>query len=112
MLQPFCPLFRPTSIQEQLSTLMNGQCTTVCSLFLLLLPMRQSTIAFPVTGVHTQNVESYWNWVKIKLKRMKGCHADKIPEYLDEFMWRERYGEFTGETFENLAKDIADLYPV
>ena len=66
----------------------------------------------PVTGVHTQNVESYWNRVKIKLKRMKGCHADEIPEYLDEFMWRERYGKFTGEAFENLAKDIADLYPV
>ena len=40
----------------------------------------------PVTGVHTQNVESYWNRVKIKLKRMKGCHTDKIPEYLDEFV--------------------------
>ena len=34
----------------------------------------------PVTGVHTQNVESYWNRVKTKFKRMKGgfmrlcCH--------------------------------------
>jgi len=47
----------------------------------------------PTTGVHTQNVESYWNKVKTKLKRMKGCHGDQLPSYLDEFMWRECYGE-------------------
>ena len=29
-----------------------------------------------VTGVHTQNIESYWNRVKMKLKRMKGCRAE------------------------------------
>jgi hypothetical protein len=27
-----------------------------------------------------------------KLKRMRGCSADEIPEYLDEFMWCERWG--------------------
>ena len=32
-----------------------------------------------VTGVHTQNIESYWNRVKMKLKRMKGCRAEEIP---------------------------------
>ena len=37
----------------------------------------------PVTGVHTQHVESYWNRVKMKFKRM-------ISSYLDEYMWRER----------------------
>lgn len=42
------------------------------------------------TGVHTQNIESYWNRVKIKLKRMRGCHSTQLPSYLDEFMWRER----------------------
>ena len=39
-----------------------------------------------VTGVHTQNIESDWNRVKMKLKRMKGCRAEEIPGYLDEFM--------------------------
>ena len=43
----------------------------------------------PVTGVHTQHVESYWNRVKLKWKSMKGCHAHQVPSYLDEFMWRE-----------------------
>ena len=32
----------------------------------------------PATGVHTQTVESYWNRVKIKLKRMKGCDGDQL----------------------------------
>ena len=46
----------------------------------------------PATGVHTQTVESYWNRVKTKLKRMKGCDGNQLPSYLDEFMWRERQG--------------------
>ena len=50
----------------------------------------------PVTGVHTQHAESYWNRVKLKLKAMKGCHAHQVPSYLDEFMCRERYAT-TGE---------------
>ena len=44
------------------------------------------------TGVHTQNIESYWNRVKTKIKRMKGVHDHMLSSYLDEFMWRERHG--------------------
>ena len=43
-----------------------------------------------VTGVHTQNIESYWNRIKTKLKRMKGVRPDQLPSYLDEYMWREK----------------------
>ena len=46
----------------------------------------------PVTGVHTKSIESYWNRVKTKLKRVKGCHAHQLVSYLDEFMWREQHG--------------------
>ena len=42
-----------------------------------------------VTGFHTQNIESYWNRVKMKLKRMKGCRAEEIPGYLDEGAFRK-----------------------
>ena len=66
----------------------------------------------PVTGTHTQNIESYWNRVKGKLKRMKGCHAHQLPSYLDEFMWRERYGGQTRRAFVSIMADIAAQYPV
>ena len=45
------------------------------------------------TGVNTQTVESYWNRVKIKFKRMMGVSPDSSPL---EFMWRERYGKIAG----------------
>ena len=47
----------------------------------------------PTTGVYTQNVESYWNRQKIKLKRMKGVVFSEISSYLCEFIWRERWGK-------------------
>ena len=67
----------------------------------------------PVTGVHTNNIESYWCRIKTKLKRMKGCHKDQLPSYLDEFMWRERHGTTpSGQAFESICRDIALKYPV
>lgn len=69
------------------------------------------TFVDSVTGTHTQNVESYWNRVKTKLKRMKGCHATQLPSYLDEFMWRERYGQSKSDAFYNILAHIAAQYP-
>ena len=63
----------------------------------------------PVTGVHTQHVESYWNRVKTKLKQMKGCHAGQLPSYLDE---REHYGKTVGEAWIRIIREIAAQYPV
>ena len=65
-----------------------------------------------ITGVYTQYVESYWNRVKTKLKRMKGCHAGQLPSYLDEFLWRERYGKSGGEAWNGIIHDIATQYPL
>ena len=66
----------------------------------------------PVTGIHTQFIESYWNRVKIKLKRMRGCHRDELPSYLDEFMWFERHGKTVHGAFHNICRDIKHKYPV
>ena len=57
------------------------------------------TFVDPVSGTHTQNIESYWGKAKRKLKNMKGCHASQLPSYLDEFMWRERFGQNNLEKF-------------
>ena len=62
------------------------------------------------SGVHTNHIESYWNRAKIKLKRMRGCHRSQLPSYLDEFMWRERYGK--NDILTNIYRDIALWYPV
>ena len=70
------------------------------------------TFVAPVTGVHTQHVESYWNRVKTKFKRMKGCHAHQLSSHLDEFMWRERHGQSARLAFNNIMRDIAQQYPV
>lgn len=66
----------------------------------------------PATGVHTQTVESYWNRVKTKLKRMKGCDGNQLPSYLDEFMWRERFGKTGSDALQHIMRDIAAQYPV
>ena len=64
------------------------------------------------TGVHTQNVESYWNCVKIRLKRMRGCHESQLSSYLDEFMYRERFGRTANQLFNSIILDIVQQYPV
>ena len=66
----------------------------------------------PATRVHTQTVESYWNRIKTKLKRMKGCDANQLPSYLDEFMWRERHGKSGNEALQNIMRHITAQYPV
>lgn len=60
------------------------------------------TFVDPVTGAHTQNIESYWSRAKVKLKRMKGCHGHQLPSYLDEFMWRERHGTTSRNAFHSM----------
>lgn len=44
----------------------------------------------PLTGIHTQNVESYNNKIKMGLKKMRGLTEEQRKDYLLEFMWFER----------------------
>lgn len=66
----------------------------------------------PATGVQTQSIESYWNRVKTKFKRMKGVQETMLSSYLDEFMWRERHGTSASSALNNLCRDVALRYPV
>ena len=66
-----------------------------------------------VSGAHTQNIESYWNYVKIKLKQMRGTNQNMLQGYLNEFMLQERYGGNTAtDCFDAIIADIADQYPL
>ena len=66
------------------------------------------TFVDPVSGTHTQNIESYWGKAKRKLKNMKGCHVSQLPSYLDEFMWRERFGQTKADAFKNIMLHISE----
>ena len=44
----------------------------------------------------------------MKLKRMRGCAAKEVPSYLDEFMWRERFGKTPREALNGIMRDIAN----
>ena len=104
-----CPLFRDTFYPAQLSILMSGGLPGVQSHQTV---NHSVTFVDNTTGAHTQNIESYWNRVKLKLKRMKGCHSHQIPSYLDEFMWRERFGETSSDSWRNIMLHNAHQYPV
>ena len=62
----------------------------------------------PINGVHTQNIESYWNKHKSQIKKMHGCRREFLPSYIQEFMWRDRFGV---NGFANLCQHIALQYP-
>ncbi|CAF0849611.1 unnamed protein product [Didymodactylos carnosus] len=62
----------------------------------------------PETAVHTQNVENMWMCAKRKKKSMMGMPVTLLQTYLTEFMWRQKFG---GQPFENLVKQIKELYP-
>lgn len=65
----------------------------------------------PQTGVHTNQVESMWARAKRRFKIMNGTYEHLIPSYLDEFMWRERFGQNASTAYDNLLADIAARYP-
>ena len=66
----------------------------------------------PGTGVHTQHIESYWNKCKGRFKTMHGTTIGKLPSYLDEFMWWDRFGRTHQDCFDNIQRHIAEFYPV
>ena len=68
----------------------------------------------PVTNIHTQHIESYWNHpCKDQVQENARCgHSNQLPSYIDEFMWREQYGTDADSCLDNLFRDIAHDYPV
>ncbi|KAI4293471.1 hypothetical protein PAPHI01_2745, partial [Pancytospora philotis] len=50
-------------------------------------------------GAHTQRIESKWGVTKARIKDMRGICKSQLPEYLCEFMWRDK---FTGQEFNTM----------
>ncbi len=44
----------------------------------------------PISGVHTQAIESDWNRINYKFKQLKDVRREHLNEYLGEFMWKSR----------------------
>ena len=56
----------------------------------------------PITGINTQNAESYNNKLKVKIKYMRGIKKASIAAYLVEFNFRERFRN----VFEKILDEI------
>ena len=63
----------------------------------------------PITGVHNQNIESYWNVKKTLIKKMLGCQRKLLHWYLQEYMWRDRFDR-NNNAFDNIVGHINLFY--
>ncbi|XP_065642327.1 uncharacterized protein LOC136073956 [Hydra vulgaris] len=60
--------------------------------------------------VHTQNVENLWMRVRRKLQRQFGTSEDLFTSYLYEFIWRQRFKNFS--LFSAFISCLSRQYPV
>lgn len=58
----------------------------------------------PISGVHTQNIESLWNKLKSRIKRKMGVKFNMLPDILIEFMWRDNIYNRNYNIFIDLIK--------
>ena len=66
----------------------------------------------PVTGAHTQNIESKWNQLKMKIKERRGVSdSDDLHYYLQENIWREWNGVSGEDLLVNFFKCISLIFP-
>jgi len=68
------------------------------------------TTVDPITGCHTNDIESRWNACKAKFKARFGVPRDSLPSYLDAYMWRARRDD--SRMFADIVDAIARQYPV
>ena len=65
----------------------------------------------PVTGTHTQTIESMWNRAKERNKRHCGTHRAMLDSYLCEFMWRRRVHVRGNDVCDAILNDIVAFWP-
>ncbi|XP_074610696.1 uncharacterized protein LOC141865362 [Acropora palmata] len=62
----------------------------------------------PITGIHTQEVESAWSRLKYHIKREKGIRALDLQDFLNEEMWRQWRG--LDSVFQNVVTVITHYH--
>lgn len=62
----------------------------------------------PLTGVHTQEVESAWNRLKYRVRIQKGVRTQDLQPFLNESMWRDWKG--LDDVFQNLILVLRDRF--
>ena len=40
----------------------------------------------PSSGIQTQNIERYWNKIRLNIKGLKGCKGLSMPKFLNKMM--------------------------
>jgi len=63
----------------------------------------------PVTGVHTQAIESKWNQLKLKVKERMGVSQEDLQSFLNERMYKEWKGA-DDELLVNLFSSVTLMY--
>ena len=63
----------------------------------------------PLTGVHTQEIESAWNRLKYRVRLQKGVRSQDLQPFLNESMWRDWRG--LDDVFQNLILVLRDRFP-
>ena len=61
------------------------------------------------TGVHTNNIESFWSSLKTHLRTMRGVNKINLPVHLNEYWYRWQV-KHKGNFFKVLVSDISDCY--
>ncbi|PSN42423.1 hypothetical protein C0J52_11733 [Blattella germanica] len=63
----------------------------------------------PTTGACTNAVEGYWAKLKRFLRQTDTMKSRRLPEHMDEFMWRDAYCE-DDNVFKKIVEVIRELY--
>lgn len=72
--------------------------------------VHQNNFVDPLTGIHTQEIESAWARLKYHIKREKGVRGGDLQAFLNEQMWRDWTG--LDNVFNNLIAIIVNYYPL
>uniref|UniRef100_A0A915DHX5 fructose-bisphosphate aldolase n=1 Tax=Ditylenchus dipsaci TaxID=166011 RepID=A0A915DHX5_9BILA len=63
----------------------------------------------PITGAHTNSIESAWQKLKARKKKEYGTASSEFRSYIEQHLWSQM---FSGpDCFYNLMSQICDLYP-